>query len=253
MKKLFTALLVGLSAMSVSTPAMAHKGDIASLGYSIWNFNFGARSTGSSYIGPGVVYTSANGANGSNNFWNYTGGVEGSMTYVFEGQSYEAVHPSGSSGSLTVSAPITHNASALNLSGYISSNATTPIEISTNVYGFGLTTGHAYVYTAQGQGLTAAVLEGISGVSTAQPTLNYTWYETSTGITYDVHEYFVWSSVSDSMTFNLTGGSINALQLTPLPPHPISHPVPEPATVTLLGIGGLAGSIMLKRKHSAEA
>jgi hypothetical protein len=58
-----------------------------------------------------------------------------------------------------------------------------------------------------------------------------------------VQEYFVWSSVEDSMSFELTGGSINALQLTPLPPHPI----PEPGAVALLGIGGLAGLIMRKR------
>jgi len=252
MKKLIGLLLVAFSAIAASTPAMAHKGDISSLGYAIWNFNFGAKSTGSSYTGPGVVYTSANGAGGASNFWNYNGGIEGGMTYVLDGQSYEAVYPPGSSGDLSVYAPLTHNASALNLSGYISSNATTPITISTNVYGFGMTTGHAYVYTAQGQGLNAAVLEGITGVSTATPSVSYDWYESSTGITYDVQEYFVWSSVADSMSFNLTGGSINVLQLTPLPPHPL-HPVPEPGTATLLGVGALAGLLRRKRKYSAEA
>ena len=174
------------------------------------------------------------------------------MTFVLDGQSYEADYPPGSTGILTVTAPYTHNANALNLSGYISSQGSTPITISSEVYGYGMATGHAYVYTAQGMGLTAATLQGITGVSTATPSVSYTWLETSTGITYDVQEYFVRSSVADSMSFNLTGGSINALQLTPHPPHPL-NPVPEPGTAVLLGVGGLAGLIMRRRNYSAEA
>lgn len=246
MKKLISALLVGLSAMMVSTPAMAHIGDIAYLNYPIWNYNFGAQATGTSYQGPGVVYTSANGAGGTNNFWNYYGGTEGGATSVSGAQSYEAEFPPGSSGSISVTAPYTNIESADNFGGYISSQGDTPISITTNVYGFGLATGHAYVYTAQGLGLTAAKLKGITGKSTATPTVSYTWFEDSTDITYDVQEYFVWSSVADSMSFELTDGSINALQLTPLPPHPI----PEPGTVTLVGIGVLVSFVMKKRACS---
>lgn len=247
MKKLFSTVTIALATLATSAPVMAHEGDIVSLDYPIWNFNFGAKAAGSSYRGPGVVYTSANGAGGANNFWNYSAGVEGGQTLVVSGQAYDAEFES--SGTLSVSAPLTHNESALNLSGYISSDGATPVTISTDVYGFGLTTGHAYVYTAQGQGLTAAELQGISGVSTATPTVLYTWYEASTGITYDVQEYFVWSSVENSMSFELAGGQVNALQLTPLPP----HPVPEPGAVALLGIGGLAGLIIRKKRYIVEA
>lgn len=241
MKKLLTAAMVALATIATSTPAMAHSGDIESLGYPLWNFNFGAQAAGKSYKGPGEVYTSANGAGGVNNIWNFYGGVDGGVTNVNDAQAYDVTF--NTAGDISVHAPVTHIASATNLSGYITSTEADPIQITTNVYDFGLNTGHAYVYTAQGQGLTAAELQGIAGVSTATPTVSYTWYEASTGITYDVQEYFVWSSVEDSMSFELTGGSINALQLTPLPPHPI----PEPGAVALLGIGGLAGLIMRKR------
>jgi len=231
---------------------MAHKGDMDPLGYSVWSFNFGAKPSGSGvYTGHGVIWTSADGNNGDSNKWNYYSGIpspDGSMST--SGQVDDATDTLN--GNTTVIAPIAHNESTLNFRGYISSNALQNIYIETDVYGFGADTGHAYVYTAQGQGLNAAVLEGITGVSTATPTVSYTWYESSTGITYDVQEYFVWSSVADSMSFNLTGGSINALQLTPLPPHPL-HPVPEPGTATLLGVGALAGLLRRKRKYSAEA
>ncbi|RXK81091.1 PEP-CTERM sorting domain-containing protein [Chlorobaculum sp. 24CR] len=105
-----------------------------------------------------------------------------------------------------------------------------------------MTTGHVYVYTERGQ--TAAVLQGISGVSTAEASVPYTWYEDSTGTTYDVQEYFVTSLAGgDTMSFQLADGQVNALQLTPLPPHPI----PEPNTIALLGIGGLISLVMRKR------
>lgn len=240
MKKLITALLVGLSAMAVSVPAVAHQGDIDP--YPLWSFNFGAKpSVGLSYTGAGAVWTSDNGADGANNKWNYYAGSpnpNGSMN-VSDAQAFDATN--AISGSISVSAPIANNVDARYFNGYISSDGSTPITITTDVYGFGLDTGHAYVYTEQGK--PTAVLQGISGLSTAQYTKTYTWYEQTTGITYDVYEYFVWSDVDNSMSFTASGGQMNALQLTPIAP----HPVPEPNTVALLGIGGLISLVMRKR------
>jgi hypothetical protein len=256
MKKLFTALLVGLSAIAVNGTAMAHSGNVTP--YPVWNINFGAKpgTDGTSYIGPGVIWDSSNGADGVNNYWNYLSGYpvpNGSLSAtgapVFRATTYTE-----NKGDLVINAPVAYTVDADLISGYIMSNATTDIMLTMTVPNFGSDSGHVYVYTEQGK--ETADLLGIAGSSTSVLNKMYTWSQS--GITYDVYEYWVTSSMAGSISFTAHGidasgarvdGYINAMQLTPIPP----HPVPEPATVTLLGIGGLAGSIMLKRKRSAEA
>jgi hypothetical protein len=247
-----------MSAIAVNGTAMAHSGQIDP--YPLWNFNFGAEpgSDGTSYIGPGVVWNSSDGAGGVNNYWNYFVGdpvPSGSLSSTGT-QVYRATTFTENKGTLKISAPVAYTVDADLINGYIMSNAS-DITMKLTIPNFGSDSGHVYVYTERGK--ETADLLGIAGSSTSVLNKMYDWTDPR-GNQYDVYEYWVTSTTLGSISFTAHGinasgarvdGYINAMQLTPIPPHPL--PVPEPATVTLLGIGGLAGSIMMKRKRFAEA
>jgi hypothetical protein len=182
MKKLIISALVVMSAIAVNGTAMAHSGDIKP--YVLWNIDFGAKSSGTVFKGHGVVWSSADGADGANNVWNYYYGTpnpDGSMN-VTGAQAYEATSYLVNQGDVEITAPVAHNVNALHVNGYIMSNESKDITLTMTVPGFESDSGHAYVYTQKGY--ETADLLGIAGSSTSVLNKMYTWSEN--GVDYDV-------------------------------------------------------------------
>jgi hypothetical protein len=244
MKKLLTALLVALSVTAVSKSALAD-GKVDT----VWNLNL--TSLPPVYFGPGVNWAGPSG--GANDYWNFY--APSSPPVISNAQAQDYRGSSGVVGLISYSAdaqssPYTGGAPDNTLRGYIeSTTGQGGITGQFNASATGITRGFIYTYTVNGDDI--AYLQGASGTTMTLDT-SYgtagTWsnhFTDAAGASYDVVRYIVTTSTPGIANMVSTDtGRISAVQLTP---------VPEPNSAMLLGIGGLIGAVMLRRKYAVEA
>jgi hypothetical protein len=112
------------------------------------------------------------------------------------------------------------------------------------------TQGYIYVYTDTD--FVMPGFEGYNGTTIDAGSLYSSTYADGSGNVYNVWRYGVTATTPGEVYIRTTGndiigsgtGRVNAMQF---------QAVPEPNSAMLLGIGGLIGAVMLRRKYAVEA